>query len=495
MKNTLIILSLTLTLFVKGQNKQNLLKDLNQDDSTALLTLVTFPDSIRTTILTACQKPDFLIKTESLQKNSSKSFRDLIDNYNKEEQKKIWDISRYPGLISKITTGGKKTKDELDKIASNYPKEIQPTILEYGTKHFETLAEINNFEVSSNAEFEKIIVNYPEETKNHYRSLLSHPDILNTLATNMHLSVILGNLYTTSPKQTLQLFDSIKVEQEKQTAKNQEDWKNGLEKNPEAKKELEKVANEFITDKEPDSNVDDVYYSNSSNSKPQTFTQQPIINQVVYPYPYWFGYPWWYDYPYWYPYPYWYNFGFYWGPSGIVTFGMPSPYFMHWYFFHPYHHYYYSNFSNYCLDYHYSHYGPRDQRTGFNSEIRNWTRANEPNLPRGYLRISENRQTRIKELGRFEMNYHDNTKGVFGKNITRTEFLQNNPTYYPNLNSVITQPSFNKRINYPPQQAPIRFNMGGNNPVPSQRQFNNPPSQPVQRGGGGNGGGGGTRRR
>ena len=57
------------------------------------------------------------------------------------------------------------------------------------------------------------------------------------------------------------------------------------------------------------------------------------------------------------------------------------------------------------------------------------------------------------------MDYHNNTKGLFGKNISRPEFLQNNKSYYPHISPVINQPHFNRPINYPHQQSPQRFNM------------------------------------
>jgi hypothetical protein len=269
-------------------------------------------------------------------------------------------------------------------------------------------------------------------------------------------------MYKSNPQQLTHMLDSINVEHNKQSAKDLEDWKNGLEKNPAAKQEMENAAKEFTAEKQDDYYTDDVYKTGPSSAKtnPQVYTSPPNVNIVVQPYPYWFGYPWWYDYPYWYPYPYWYNCGFYWSPGGIVYMGFPSPYFMHWYFFHPYHHYYYSNFSDYCVGYHYQHYGPRHQQTGFNSEIHRWTRANEANLPKGYFNPDPQRSGRIKELGKFEMDYHNSTKGVFGRNISRPEFLQNNSNFYPHLNPVMAQPRFNKPITYPQQQNPIRFNMG-----------------------------------
>ncbi|MGZ3862134.1 MAG: hypothetical protein ACXVPN_11460 [Bacteroidia bacterium] len=465
-------LVLSLTFFIaNSQNKVRLDKNLSSDDSTALLTVASYPDSIRYRVMLACQKPEVLVKTEALQKSTSQSFRELVSNFSQSEQQEFWNLSRYPALVNEVVTGGKKSKEELESISAGYPSELKKTILDAGRKHYEVLTEINNLRINSQKEFEGILSAYPEQTQTAYRGLLDHPDVLNTLSTNMHLAVMLGDMYRSNPQQLTYLLDSVKTEHKKQSSKDLEEWKNGLENNPEAKKEMEQAAKEFTKEKGADDYyVDDVYNTGPAYDKPTApvYTNPPDVNIVVQPYPYWFGYPWWFDYPYWYPYPYWYNCGFYWGPAGIVYLGFPSPYFMHWYFFHPYHHYYYSNFSDYCVGYHYQHYGPRYQRTGFNSEIQRWTRANEPNLPKGYFKPDGQRAGRIKELGRFEMDYHNSTKGVFGRNISRPEFLQNNSNYYPHLNQVISQPRFNKPITYPQQLNPLRFNMGlpGNsNPV------------------------------
>ena len=473
MKKIFFLSFLFSSLVILSQNNSNLNKDFSSDDSTALLTIASYPDSMRLKTLQACLKLEVLVNMEALQKITSQSFRDIVSNYNKDEQQKIWNLSRQPNLIHEIVAGEKKTKEELEVIAAKYPGEFNKIIMDEGKKHYEALIEIDKLQVNSQREFERILADYAPPAQKTYRSLINHPDILNTLSTNMHLAVILGNMYKSNPEQTVKMLDSINIEHDKQSAKDLEDWKNGLEKNPEAKQEMEQAAEEFTKENHPDDYyTDDVYNQGIplEYTDETIYTNPPTDYTDIQPYPYWFGYPWWYDYPYWYPYPYWYNLGFYWGPMGIVYMGFPSPYFMHWYFYSPYHHYYYSHFSDYAIGYHEQHYnGPRYQHTGFNSEIHRWARTNEPHLPNGYFKADAQRAERIKELGKFEMDYHNSTKGVFGRNITRPEFLQNNTAYYPHISPVINQPHFNTPINYPKQQNSPRFNMGWSSPSNSTR--------------------------
>ncbi|MFI5148180.1 MAG: hypothetical protein ACHQRM_00490 [Bacteroidia bacterium] len=460
MKYSALFILVLLSSVVAGQNKTRLEKDFTPEDSTALATMAAYPDSTRLRILQICLQPEILVRTESLQKSASEQFRETISNYSKDEQKKFWDLSRHPGLLTEITGGGKKTKEELEAIAARYPHESKSDIVELGRKDYDLLSQINTLQISTQQEYEKITGEAPEPSRSAFRRLVLQPDVLNTLSANMHMTVVLGTLYASNARQTAQMLDRMHADEEKQNASNLEDWKKGLEQNPEAKKEMEQAAREFAKEKdgENDNYPDDIYETGSGT---RVYDTPPAINYIVEPYPYWFGYPWWYDYPYWYPYPYWYQCGFYWGPGGIVYLGFPSPFFMHWYLYHPYHHYYYSHFSDYCIGYHHDHYyGPRSQRSGFNSEIHRWTRANEPNLPSGYFNPDASRAARVKELGKFEMNYHNSTKGVFGRNITRSEFLQHNASSYPRMKPAITQPRFNQPIHYPSQQNTPRFNMG-----------------------------------
>lgn len=472
MKKTLLCLFLLLFgLTANAQVKLGLYRDLTTDDSIALVNIAAYPDSIWPSILTACTRPDLLVKTEVVQKSSSQAFHDLLEPYTQDEQKKIWDLVRYPTALQQISEGGKKSKEELESISLQYPTEIRKTIVECGKKHSDLITQIYQLHKSSNEEFKKNISDSPKEVQNSYTLLTEKPEIVNALSGNMHLAIILGELYKNDSKKTIHLLDSVQKSHAQQSERDLQEWKKGLENNPEAKKEMEQAAQEFAKENYSYNYVDDVYATGGSNGgTPVVQSAAPVINNYyIQPYPYWFGYPGWYDYPYFYPYPYWYHCGFYWGPGGMVFIGFPSPFFMHWYFYHPYHHYYYSYFSDYCLGYNSMHYGPRNNRTGFNGVIHKWARTNEPNLPNGFFNNDPKRPERIKELGRFEMDYHNSTKGVFGKNITRSEFLKNNPQYYPHINPAINQPRFNQPIKYPTPEGPRKFNMGvpGGTPHPA----------------------------
>ncbi|MFI5204591.1 MAG: hypothetical protein ACHQF2_08865, partial [Flavobacteriales bacterium] len=297
---------------VKAQETTQLLNNLIKEDSVAVTALALYPQNLRTQMLEACLYPESLVRIESLQKNTAENFKNILTSYSKDEQQKIWDLVRYPGLVLKISTGEKKTTAQLETIAAEYPSEMRETILHCGQQHYDLVVRIHSLLMSNEKAFETIIKEYPEKTKIALRELVKYPEAVNILTTNMRMSVLAGDIYKKQPLLIQHKLDSISTEHAQQNARDLEEWKTGLEKNPEAKKEMEASAREFA--KEQGYNDEDMQVDNVTI----------VVNYVCQPYPYWFGYPWWYNYPYWYPYPYWYDWGFYYGPYGIVYFGYPS---------------------------------------------------------------------------------------------------------------------------------------------------------------------------
>jgi hypothetical protein len=410
---------------LRAQDAPQLINNLLLDDSAAVTALALYPENTRKNILEACSYPESLVRIEALQKSTGESFRKELEAYSKEEQQKIWDLSRYPELIVRLGQEKKQSGEEVEKIVSEYPEEIRETAIDYGTNHHDVLVKVNILNKNSEQAFESLIKEYPEKTRTSLRELIKYPEIINILTSDMKMSVLVGDIYKKQPLLIEQKLDSISTDHARKNAKDLEEWKSGLEKNPQAKKEMEEASREFAKDqgyKEEDLSVRN---------------ETVIVNYVVHPYPYWVGYPWWYDYPYWYPYPYWYDLGYYWAPQGIVYIGFPSPYFTHWYFHHPHHHYHYNHFSDYCVGYYYGHH---KSVTGFNSEVSGWVKSKETTVPRNFFANDAKRPDRIKELGQFEIDYEKSVKDNPVKNITRDDFLKNNVTAYPNISPVLAEP-------------------------------------------------------
>ncbi len=195
-------------------------------------------------MLQVCLHPELLPKLETLQKNSGEAFKKLVSGYPKEEQQKIWNLTTYPGLVGKLGSG-KNSGEELDKITSEYPEEIRATAKDYAGNRPELLNAMVSLNQNADKDFEALIKDYPDRTKEALRNLTKYPEVLNILTTNMKTTVILGDAYKNQPRELEQKLDAIAAEEARQNALDYEAWKSGLEKNPEAQKELI-IFNEYL---------------------------------------------------------------------------------------------------------------------------------------------------------------------------------------------------------------------------------------------------------
>lgn len=410
----------TLFIFINcfSQNDAAVLNQTFAKDS-SVNALALYPKNVRDQILEVCSHPDALVRMETIQKDSKEQFKNILAKYDKTEQQKIWDITRYPGLVDSLVRGGKKSKEQINELLKSYPSEIHETTLKYGRSYFDALSQINSLNKKTDSDFESAIKEYPQQTQNALREIVKYPDIVSILGENMHTTVLVGDLYKRNPEDVRRKLDSLNIALSKQNAKELEDWKNGLEKNPEAKKEYEESAKEYAKQQ------------GYSSGDLEVRDPEVVVNYVVYPYPYWYGSPWWWDYPHWYPYPYWYDWGFYYGPYGMTFIGFPSWYFTTWYFSYYPHHYHYNHFSDYCVGHYYGHH---NSVSGVHAGVGQWVHKTEPNLPGNFFASDMKRPDRIKELGKFEMDY-----AKTGATISRDNFLHSNAASYPSISPVLNE--------------------------------------------------------
>jgi hypothetical protein len=440
-----IILTLLCYLFVLtdcfSQDNVTIFNRATSEDSAAINAIALYPQNTRRNILEACAYPDALLGMAAMQKNTNAQFKGLVASYSQDKQQKFWDLTRYPGLIDALVTGGKKKKKVIKELLKNYPQDIHKTALKYGRCHYDVLSKIQSLNNQAASDFQMLAKDYPPLTQAALMELLKYPEAISLLSRNMHAAVLLGEIYKRDPVLVIQQFDSLNNVLVKQNAKELQEWQDGLAKDPEAKKEYEESARQYA--REQGYSDEDLY------TDPKV-----VVNYVYYPYPYWYGYPWWWADPRWYPYPYWYDLGFYYVPHGIVYVGMPSWYFTHWYFYNHPHHYHYPHFSSYCVGYYYGH---RGSVTGVHRGVREWVHETDPRLPRNYFHDDIKRPERMREYGRFEMDY-DRSR----KNISRDEFLRTRTSSYPNMSPALTETprpgDAGPQQRQKPRENPVRSN-------------------------------------
>jgi len=392
------------------------------EDSAAVNALVLYSDTIRMEIFEACEYPGAIVNIASLQKNSSNDFANLVSNYSKSEQEDLWNLGRYPDLISKLVQGGEKSKDQIENILTAYPTDIHQTALKYEKNHYDVLQKMDELQSHTNAQFEQIIAEYPPVTQDVLRDLIRHPEIINLLNDHLSLTVRVGDHFRRDPKGVIHRADSAHTAEIKQNAEDAEAWKQSVQQNPDEANDLKNSAHDYAKE-------------NGYSEEEVTTPPDPnyVTNYTCNPYSYWYGYPTWYPYSYWYPYPYWFDCGFYYDAFGnMVMIGCPSYYFTNWYFYYPEHWHHYPHLCNSYINHYYGHRGSYGAHSAV---VHNWVRDNKNYLPKDFIANKQNRADAIKQVGQLHV---DAQKGQGGKPISpavRDQYFQSHATKYPGLNT------------------------------------------------------------
>ncbi len=398
----------------EGVQMQQLLKD----DSVDINVLSTYSAEVRENLFLASLHPEGIAKLKDLQKKSNESFKNSIASYSKDDQQKIWNLTRYENLFSDLSvTGGKKRK--VEDVLKKYPAEIHDDAYFFSTENFQLIQSIVAINKDYSKSYDLVIAGYSEKEKAAYSSILKTPEAVNLLTNNMHLTVHLGDLYRSSPELLRSTLDSLNRVNAEQNARDAENFKKEIKNNPEAEKELKESALEYAKENQ--------YKENDyKNVNPE------VVNRYIFvPYPYWCGYPWWYAYDYWYPYPVWYHWGFYYWHDDIVWLGPPSWYFIHWHFHsHP-HFYDYPHITNVYINQY--HYGPRRGISGNSREVNTWMSRNSNSFPDDFRNNSERRVDRIREFGKLENDRDRFNRDNPGKNISRDDYMKLHENEYPQL--------------------------------------------------------------
>ncbi len=344
------------------------LERLNQElqsQSQSVETLATSSDELRQAALEAAAYPNVLWEMDREQKRSSEQFQRLITSYPRKTQEKIYDLVRYPNLVEDLVEGGPKSKDQIKEMTRQLPKGIQDAAKELGTKEYALLRDIRNLNLQSDRDLENSLQGIPESSRQAYRTLLGHPEILRALSDDRDLTVAMGDAYRANPAQARTKLDEFSAQVARQQEEALSDYRQTLANDPKAREDLKKSAKAFAKENGYD-DYDDYY------PPPQTSSSQTVVNININPYPYWFGYPYWYSVPVWRPYPLWYWTGFWGWDSGFYVWGFPSYYYTSWFYGYPRHFYRYPYLSSCYGNYYYRWRGNPYYYNGFYRGVNGW---------------------------------------------------------------------------------------------------------------------------
>jgi len=401
-----------------------LLARFNAEEQEALTKLVLYPEEFRTAILEATLHPEALINMQRLQNRTSEDFRLLVDNYSRQEQALFWDLSRYPELVHWLATIGYQNPNQLSSIFFNeYPEAVQAKAREVLREHPIVLREMDQLLHEANTDFERLLKGYPQYAQENLRKLMELPEALMLLTDHIEMAILLGNSYRNNPVAISQQLDELHLEIARQQAEELADWQENIQNDPQALTDLRSAADEF----QEEYGYNDEYY----DYKPEE--RNVVVYYHYHAYPYWFGYPYWYDYPRWRPVPVWYDFGFYYVIDRPIVFvRLPSPFFMRWYFYRPYHHYRYPYLSDRFV-HHHTYYGARTYGSSITVSVRHWQRSNRAVITEQWLREDTRRVERFREFGQFETERARVNRLTATHQRSQTEFLAENRNRYPTL--------------------------------------------------------------
>jgi hypothetical protein len=408
-----------------------MLAQLQEEEQNAIQAIALYPQKERTAILEASMHPEILVRMENIRRNTEKQFKDKITNLPEEDQRKIYNLVRYPDLVDTICTHQEKlSHKEMTALLQAYPVEIHEDAEHIHKKYFDLLKDIQHLYKDADNAFQSMLSSYPEPARQAYWTLLNLPGVVTILIDHISMTVLLGDIYKSHPQQLIQELDSLNIVVAEQQANELKDWKTQLEQDPEATREFEEAAQEFAHEQ----GYDDVY----QEPAPQMYADPLYVEYVWQPYPYWFGWPYWYSYPCWYPYPYWYHWGYYYGPGNVMfVVGMPSGFFIGWTFYDHHHFYHYPHFTDQVID-HY--YGPRHSGATVQPVLRSFEEEHKSAVPADWFKDPENRVERIKEYGKLRIDYDEAVRVAADKAPTEREFLKDNVDRYPALKPALKQP-------------------------------------------------------
>lgn len=414
---------------LQGQNDKALLRELAEENKKSVEALALYPSETRLAILEAAKYPEVLIKMNNAGQKTAAAFRTLIEDFPRSTQEAFYNITRYPGMTRALVEK-QESPAAVREVLKQMPEKERAGAYDIVQNQMRTLLKINELDLTAYNTFEDLIAAYPASAKVAFRQLIELPEVLEILNEDLRFTVLVGDVYREDPAWAIHKMDSLNLAVARAHAEELDEWKKGIENDPDAQKELESASREYAAEYGYDTDDydtdDDLYYDDNLVRRHRF---------VEYHYSWWYGYPWWYPQPYWRPYPWWYDWGFYHHQHFVVVY-MPSWHFMNWYFDRPHHHYHYSNLSSHFVKHYYGH---RRSGTSISMGVGAWHERNRTVISDDFMKDRGRLPARMKEYGRFEEN-RQQYNGRNPKNpVTPEAFLDKNATKYPELKQARVQ--------------------------------------------------------
>jgi len=107
------VLLLTASGLLAQDNDQVMMKQIEHDNQATIDAISLYPTDTRRDILEAARYPEIVVRLNAMQKQSSGQFSELVAPLGKQDQEEIWNLTRYPSLVSELAYDHPKSNDEL----------------------------------------------------------------------------------------------------------------------------------------------------------------------------------------------------------------------------------------------------------------------------------------------------------------------------------------------------------------------------------------------
>ena len=383
----LLLTGISLQGFSQSQAKSDLLKMI-AEDRTTIEVIASADKNIHADLLLVAQTPDLLGSIEELQEKSQTQFKLIIDPYDRTAQTALYEMARYPDLISEIVSKGRPSQAEIENIVLKYPQDIQEIAKKNALKNFSALVRIERINTQIDKAFTELLSPYSKKIHESVQVLLNHPEVVSALVNDKSFTKLLGELYREDPEWVINQINLTALAISTREREDLNSYKDQLEKDPTAYNELVNASDKFAKEN---------YEVRSIQNSSAPVVETRIINC----YPYWFGYPYWYSEPFWRPRPLYFHTGIYRNSVGhIIFYGLPSALFLQWHT--TYHPRLYRHLSYNYYNFYENHYMKRYRSTplifprqGFYRSIENHIINNRQINNRALIRIDHQRGLNI----------------------------------------------------------------------------------------------------
>ncbi len=315
---------------------------LSEEEDEALTTLALADESLRDAILDASLHPNALASLAAIQERSSTAFRKRLEGESRGTQQDVWELSRYPELIDAIVLGGRPTRGAIDHLVEGYPERIQEIARGLALHHFSLVSDIATIREEAERENRITLTTLPLSTQASFEALIERPDLLSAMLREPEVTERIANLVRDDAWNARTILDREHELASARRERELDEWRDTIENDPEAERELRDSAERFAEDEGYD---DPDYYAERRTE---------VHHYYHHPYPWWFGPPHWRVGWHWYPHHTHWGFHVSLG-GGLVIHSLPSPVFSYWHYRRPHrHHHHYRH-----LHRHWSRYGSR----------------------------------------------------------------------------------------------------------------------------------------